>query len=478
MNKQKLLLVGALILIVVVGVVAFFKGSDEEGKAEQIVLEKTVRISREYLALRYRTDNVLINARELRSYEQWDREMSKIVSDWKLLETDAAELQKVAEALPVQEISLAIVKPAQAYDRNEISNVFDKAPPGKKIATLAKHLGVDAKKAQMILNQDQAQVTADAWNEAGDTFQKLESSAVVIKDGCKVAGFVGTIALSGGTSAIMAGSTLAKASVVISGADLVLEVTDDTAKIALGNNNKVSAIVSEARTVTEPIAGLITIVNIPGNVSKAIDKLNVISFTAEQINSGIQNGAVIGIEIPEIKIELNEKFNNIKKYKTPVYVSKIDKGEIDRWLNENNIDTKVETKEEIEAVLKLEEVPKTNKTINTGSLGGTRWKGVLVNTSGGDRQKRSTDFEITLNTDGSCAKGQVEEDTETSSLTWSQEGNMVKIFGEDKTSGYYVFELLGDNSMVFSRIVVEGGDVLAGSDFMGGIAPVGTLYKQ
>jgi len=30
-------------------------------------------------------------------------------------------------------------------------------------------------------------VEADAWNDAGDTFQKLETSATLIKDTCKVA---------------------------------------------------------------------------------------------------------------------------------------------------------------------------------------------------------------------------------------------------------------------------------------------------
>jgi len=41
-----------------------------------------------------------------------------------------------------------------------------------------------------ILKNDQAQVEADAWNEAGNTLQTLETSATVIKDTCKVAGFI------------------------------------------------------------------------------------------------------------------------------------------------------------------------------------------------------------------------------------------------------------------------------------------------
>jgi len=73
--------------------------------------------------------------------------------------------------------------------------------------------------------------------------------------------------------------------------------------------------------------------------------------------------------------------------------------------------------------------------------------------------------------------GDMGKDTEDSSYTWSQEGRNINIFGENKESGYYVFELSG-NTLVFSKIVAEGKEVMAGADFMGGKAPTGILYKQ
>lgn len=493
--KKVLIIVGVL-LILGGGVFFFLSSKNGNDNKEQVVLNQTLEISTKYLALRYQTDNVLINAKDFGSYDKWKEEMSKIINDWQKLENEAIQLEKIAETLPSQEISLQLNKPIYAYDRNEISNVFDKAPAGKKIATLAKYLGVDAKRAQLILNQDQDQVTADAWNNAGDTLQKLETSAIVIKDGCKVAGFVGTTVLTGGSAALMTGSTLAKVAVVVSGADLTLEVGSDAATIALGNHNKISAIANDARKITEPLAGVLTISTMPGNLTKGIEKLNAITFTAEQINSGVQDGKIIGIEIPEVKIELNNKFENIKKYKTPVYVSKIDPSEIDKWVNENNINSQIETKTEIETALNLNEITKISEekqddskqklATNNSDLDGTHWKGVLVNVSGGDGKKRSNDFEITLNKDGSAtlnSKDQEneEEDEENGEdglpRNWSQEGNSIKIFGENKESGYYVFEISGD-TLVFSKIVVEGKDVMAGSEFMGGIAPIGILYKQ
>ena len=485
--KKILIIIVAFFVFIGAGVffLSYFQRNDTK---EQSVLEQTLNISRNYLALRYRTDNVLINAKNFGSYDEWNQKMSIIINDWKTLEDNAVNLHQQAEKLPADDISIRLKTSVYAYDRNEISDVFDKAPVGKKIATLAKYLGVDAKRAQMILNQDQDQVTADAWNNAGDTLQKLETSAVVIKDGCKVAGFVGTTVLTGGSAALMTGSTLAKTAVIVSGADLTLEIGSDAATIALGNNNRVSAIANDARKITEPLSGILTISSMPGNLTKGIEKLNAITFTAEQINSGVQDGKIIGIEIPEVKIELNNKFENIKKYKSPVYISKINPDEVDKWLEENNINSQIETKEEIESALKLEVINAENKKNNeekkqnmnidnNQNLEGTYWKGVLVNVSGGDNKTRSNNFEVTFGKNGSCVMGDMGEDTETSSYSWSQEGNNIKIFGENKESGYYVFEMTGD-TMVFSKIVVEGKDVVAGSEFMGGKAPVGTLYKQ
>ena len=489
---KKIIIISIIALLVLsAGIFYFFKQQDTDQTGEQAVLEQTLEISRHYLALRYQTDNVLINAKDFSSHDKWDQEMTRIVNDWNTLEKEATDLEKNAEALSVQELGFSLINTAYAYDRSEISDVFDNAPVGKKIATLAKYLGVDAKRAQLILNQDQDQVTADAWNEAGDTLNKLEKSAVVIKDGCKIAGFVGTTALTGGSAALMTGSALSRAAVVVSGADLTLEIGSDAASIALGNHNKISSIADDVRKITEPVSGLLTISTMPGNLSKGIEKLNLVTFTAEQVNSGVQDGKIIGIELPEVNIELNNKFENIKKYKAPVYISKIDPNEVDKWLSENNIKSEADTKAEIEDVLKIAPISQTNdnKTSepskdadnqiekNNSDLAGTTWKGVLVNVSGGDQKTRSNDFEVTLNKDGTCTMGDMGEDTEDSSNTWSQEGSSIKIYGDNKESGYYVFELSGD-TMVFSKIVVEGKDVMAGSDFMGGKAPTGILYKQ
>jgi hypothetical protein len=147
-------------------------GEESQAISQQTVFEQTQIISKKYLALRHQTDEVLLMAEFYPGYAAWNTAMTKVIADWQALENEVAQLEESAIQLSEADQQQSSLFPqVYAYDKQEISNIFDAAPAGKKIATLAKHLGVDAKMAYKILQQDQAQVEADAWNEAGDTFQ-------------------------------------------------------------------------------------------------------------------------------------------------------------------------------------------------------------------------------------------------------------------------------------------------------------------
>ncbi|NMC36305.1 hypothetical protein GYA49_04645 [Candidatus Beckwithbacteria bacterium] len=337
---------------------------------QQVVLQETYDISKDYLTLRYQTDNVLTHAKDFGTYDAWNEEMTEIISGWKELEDRAAKLGTNAEKLSQEKMSFDIAPPVYAYDKEEISRIVDSAPLGKKIMTLAKHLGVDAKRAQLILNQDQAMVARETWGEEGDTFQTLENDAMRIKNGCKVVGFVGTTVLSGGTS------VLATTATVVVGADLTLEIADDEARIALGDKNKVSKIVGQLRTVTEPAAGILTIATIPGNLTKSIDRLSAATFGIDQIRSVVQDEKIIGISI---KVD---ETGDIKAEGAALAPE-----EVNQWLKDNNasesnetieealginenkeaeIDKKAEEKETIKEETKSNEVK--NKNVSSGNI--------------------------------------------------------------------------------------------------------------
>ena len=331
MNKKIIILIVGI--IVLTGIFFWTKSSQPKQTNEQAVLEKTLEISKKYASLRYKTDNVLVNAKEYDDYDKWNNEMSDIVKEWGDLENSASDLEKLSKEIAEEKISFVFVNQVMAYTKEEVTNVVDKAPMGKKIMTLANHLGVDAKMAQLILNETQNMISREAYGEEGDVFQKCENNAMRIKNTAKVTVFVGGVVLTGGASGV-----LATTATVVGGADLVLEVADDEARIALGDRNKVSEMVNKARAVTEPAASILTIANLPGNVSKAMEKVSAGYFAADQIRSAIQDEKILGISI-----------KTDEKGKTKASVAGLTEEELPQWLKENNI---VKSGEKVEEIMK------------------------------------------------------------------------------------------------------------------------------
>jgi len=272
----------AISAIILIGGAFFFMNKQKPVENYfQSALKETSNIVRHYAVLRHQTDNVLSNAEKFADYDEWNQEMSTIIEQWKKLEEDSSALEKLSAKINEEKVSFNLVSQALAYTKEEVTGIMDKAPMGKKISTLAKHLGVDAKMAQLILNETQNQISREAYGEEGDVFEKCEQNSMRIKNGAKVTVFVGGVVLTGGASAVAASGVLAKTALVVGGADLVLEVTDDEARIALGDKNKVSEMVGTLRVVTEPAASILTIANMPGNLSKAIEKVSAGYFAAD-----------------------------------------------------------------------------------------------------------------------------------------------------------------------------------------------------
>jgi len=347
---KKILIILALILVLGGGAYFLISSQNGNNSKEQVVLEKTHDISKDYLLLRYRTDNILVNAEKYVDYVTWNEDMTVLIKDWENLVNISQELENsAAKTAEMASVNFQLVKTAHAYSTKEINDIYDKAPKFKGIATLAKHLGVDAKRAQLILNQAQNETTAEGWTEAGDTLQKLETSAVVIKDGCKVAGYVGGVVITGGAAGgFAAAGTLAQVTTVVVGVDLALEVTEDSAQIALGDKNKVSSFVKDIRTVTEPVASVLTITNIPNNLGTAYGKFESVMVGLEQFRESAQEGKVIGVDLRNF--EYHPPFQVIRQTKYPgeLTVAEMEKAEVETWLQGLNKEYKPMTKEEAE----------------------------------------------------------------------------------------------------------------------------------
>ena len=483
MKLKILLIISLFIAFIIAGYLFFFYSN----RTEQQILESTYDVSKEYLLLRYRTDNLLINAKSYPDYQTWDDEMTALIQDWgtleaKVQETEASAAEK-AEELAVGQHLIGTV---YAYSAKEINSIYDKAPKFKGIATLAKHLGVDAKRAQLILNQAQDETTSEVFIEEGDAFENLENTAIVVKDGCKVVGFVGGVVLTGGTAGLAAAGTMAQAGTVVVGVDLALEVTEDGAQIAFGDRNKVSSFVKDVRTVTEPIASVITITNIPGNLGTAYGKFDSVMVGLEQFRETAQEGKVIGVDLTNF--EYHRPFQRIRQAKYPgtVTVAEMEKTEVEEWLQSLNKKqvpmSQEEVKEFLESTPKQNDSEKTDSTKEgvkedknetkkdeTNNIAGSSWKGSLSSMSGGDNEKRTIDFDFTLNKDGSVSGGTFKK--------WKQEGDRIKLYGEDESIGYYEFKV-GKTDLLLTKIAIGDEVIQPGEQYMGGIAPGGFLYRK
>jgi len=290
------------------------------------------------------------------------------------------------------------------------------------------------------------------------------------------------------TSALAAWSTLAKATVIISWADLTLEVTDDAAKIALWNHNKISAIIWDGRKVTEPLSTILSISSIPWNLASKYEKFSAVMTWLDQFNSAAQDGKIVGIELPVYTKD---------KTKPTIKTVVLQKEEVQEWLKEIKKDENNDTisKEEIEDILwKLDEEIKAEKETEKKVLDikeieksrdteGIIWvrEWIIKYTPSWNANEIETNVSLLLNEDGTV--------TTTSEvdwfISWEQEWNIIKFYAESgHKDGWYVFNLSGET---MTLIKVEWPDqedptkwveILAGGDFFWGKFFEITLNKQ
>jgi hypothetical protein len=259
------------------------------------------------------------------SFDKWNTRINNAII---LLDDVEKESQKLDEmsaqmtASAQRRTSLVKFFPiAYAVNSQEVIAVFDAAPAGKRLRTLANHFGVDARKARAMLKVAQGEITADSWNKAGDTFETLENTARMIKVGAKVSVQVlGTVA-SGGV--VTAPATILEATgMVISNVDMALEIGEEVSKVALGYNSDAVAMIGDVRKILAPVTNIIAIsnLNVLGDVS---DKLNVVTFATDTITNAVYDDNYFGVEVD---------FN-----KAAVFVDSMNQIEMKDWLSEKGI---------------------------------------------------------------------------------------------------------------------------------------------
>ncbi|NUJ97678.1 hypothetical protein HGA92_02720 [Candidatus Gracilibacteria bacterium] len=420
---------------------------------EQQLLQETYEVSKNYISLRYKTNDILVNAEDYGNYKNWKNELDKISSDWEILEIASQNLQNLAKKESSKISINKFMLKAQAYDKKTISNIFDIAFAKEKIDSLAKYILADTKKVPQLLRQNQYEIKENAWTGFSDSFQKLEFSAGMINDSCKITGFVGGVEIG----KISGESNINQLSIIINGGDLSLLINDDNASISLANNNKISGITIKANRLGKNIPNVLTLKNIKEKSTNS----TIIVLGLEKFRKNIQEGKIIGVEL---------------KDKNPMNIFILDKNEIEKWLNSIGIKDEINDSDiTIKDILNISNEAKkiiSNKKILNASVTG-KWEGNLQNIISGDQKKYNYKFKFNIKNDGTVKM----EEGNINFIKWEQNEKFINLYTEDKSKGYYIFELVG-NSLVFNKIAGEKLEKGEGYTSLGKVNLKGILRKS
>lgn len=287
-----------LLLLIVVGISDNSNVKTEDDYLSDVeAMALTRRASELFCAGVYYTDKAFSIDPQTTTYDEWNEYVDKADEYWKaldeVLETmkDEIDDETFEQMLKKQDVrkSNPFVTTAYALDSAEIIRIFDGAPAGKRLRTLAKHLGKDMKYAQQALKMANGQITSEAWNDFANTAQKLEAGARGLKTAATTAAFV-----AGGPTL---SATLSGAATVVGGASLVMQITDDSCFVMMGDKYDSSEFVANLQKASDYVApvaftaGMLTM-----DFSKAENAVLAGYNIAENFRGLFQDGKIAGIQ--------------------------------------------------------------------------------------------------------------------------------------------------------------------------------------
>jgi len=265
-----------------------------------------VDASDKYLEAVLATNEVFFTKIESTTYQEWKQKLDEAVQSWGELDDIMRDALLLYDELgiPREEVqaqsfipqsgiknyfipAVYAAKGQGAPELGAVTAVFDSAPHGQKLRRVMEVFGWDSKKAMYYLQQEQNLLEAEAWDKAGDTYQRWETAARAIKDVSKVTVFVGAnIITAGGASAAI---TLGQGVIIgVSGVSLALEVGEDV-YISFGVEED-AALIHKTQDMIKPVTEIVSIISLKDLGSP--DNLFYIADKATQIASFAKDGYV------------------------------------------------------------------------------------------------------------------------------------------------------------------------------------------
>ncbi len=148
----------------------------------------------------------------------------------------------------------------------DITNLYDKAPTGKGIRTLAEHLNTDAKRAYAQLCQAQDILQGAEYSNIAETANKAYQTASVLKTAGTAAGLVVSIVAAPATTTL--GAVINTGGIVVGGINTVMEIgSTGTILYTNGEGNWVTKAIEETKKDFSPIGDIIGLAGVCTNVT-------------------------------------------------------------------------------------------------------------------------------------------------------------------------------------------------------------------
>lgn len=267
------------------------------------------RASDLYCAGIFYTEKALTMDPQENSYDAWIDNQKKAKDYWDALDgvikrivdyVDSNEFQEAYEDSLgdngfIDGLLSQVFSKAYAIDSSEIIKTFDSAKAGQKIKAVAELLASDMQYAYSAFKVANGEITAESWNDFGDTALRYEQAAQVMATAGKGAAvYVG--AATGG-----AATALGKTVLAVNGASAIWQAGDNVAFIAKGDNYKSSEFVINLNKVSDAVApvafvGDMLTMNFAGSEDKIMATLTVV----DTIRGLLQDDKIAGIQLTDI----------------------------------------------------------------------------------------------------------------------------------------------------------------------------------
>lgn len=307
MNKKNFYLVGITVLIIIgIAVWHFISEKQQSTNDEQKIItndrqeitvisdganftpEQNIKLQQglvnsvgKYTEAAIMTNSVFSTDIEKTDYAEWRTKLDKAVQLWEELEVMDKQMNDLLDELKISETPSFTFRPsdvgttdtqrskfistvyadsgAPIPELGAVTAVFDSSSYRNKLRQVMEVFDWDAKKALTVLKQEQNLFTAGAWDKAGDTYQRWETGARIIKDASKVTIFIASNVITAGSATAAAGAFQGVA-VVVGGVSLAIEIGEDI-NIAVGNEDN-AAVLRQAQEDMSVITHLVSIASL------------------------------------------------------------------------------------------------------------------------------------------------------------------------------------------------------------------------